>query len=99
MPNFELTNEAVTDLESIWNYTFENWSENQADKYYNLLINMCQNISENPNLGKNYSEIRSDLKGLRVKSHIIFYRIIEEKPIEITRILYGRMDLKRRLER
>ncbi len=99
MLNFELTNDAVKDLESIWNYTFENWSENQADKYYNLLINMCQNISENPNLGKNYPEIRSDLKGLRVQSHIIFYRIKEEKPIEITRILYGRMDLKQHIER
>ena len=28
---------AIYDLNSIWNYTLEQWSENQADKYYALL--------------------------------------------------------------
>ena len=33
---FELTKKAVEDLTEIWNYTSENWSEHQADKYYQL---------------------------------------------------------------
>lgn len=33
MPKYILTNKAVEDLSTIWNYTFEVWSETQADKY------------------------------------------------------------------
>jgi len=31
MAEFKLTNKAVEDLSKIWDYTFEVWSENQAD--------------------------------------------------------------------
>jgi len=34
MAQFKLTNNAVKDLSDIWNYTFDAWSESQADKYY-----------------------------------------------------------------
>ncbi len=30
MAKYELTNKAVADLNEIWEYTLENWSENQA---------------------------------------------------------------------
>ena len=32
MAKYHLTNQAVQDLSDIWNYTFDNWSEEQADK-------------------------------------------------------------------
>ncbi len=32
MAKYKLTNKAVKDLANIWNYTFEAWSERQADK-------------------------------------------------------------------
>ncbi len=38
MAKFRLTNKAVEDLAGIWNYTFDTWSENQADKYYKTLL-------------------------------------------------------------
>ena len=38
MAKFKLTNKAVEDLSKIWDYTFEVWSETQADKYYESLI-------------------------------------------------------------
>lgn len=34
MNSYVLTNKAVEDLSSIWNYTAEEWSEVQADRYY-----------------------------------------------------------------
>lgn len=34
MFNYELTNKAHEDLNEIWNYTFDEWSEEQTDKYY-----------------------------------------------------------------
>ena len=98
MANFHLTNKAVEDLNGIWNYTVNNWSEPQADKYYQMLLNRCQDIADSPKIGKNYNGITSDLFGLKVNHHVIFYRIISADYIEITRILHGRMDLKARIK-
>lgn len=97
MAEYILTNKAVVDLNSIWVYTADYWSEYQADKYYNMLIDTCQDIANNPDLGKNYDGVSSDLFGLKVNRHIIFYRKSKNKPIEITRILHERMDLKSRI--
>ena len=97
MGNYRLTNKAVEDLTEIWNYTFDNWSERQADKYYGFLLETCQEVADNPDLGKNYIGISSDLFGLKASRHIIFYRRLNNKPIEITRILHERMDLKIRI--
>ena len=97
MANYKLTNKAVEDLENIWDYTFDKWSLEQADKYYSLLIDACNLIGENPNIGKNYIGVTTELFGLRTNRHIIFYRKFPDKPVEITRILHERMDLQNRL--
>lgn len=94
MAEFYLTNKAVQDLKNIWNYTFSKWSEEQADRYYRLLLNSCQDVADNPTLGKNYDGIEFNLLGLKTSRHIIFYRKRENDNIEITRILHGRMDLR-----
>ena len=92
-----LRKEAINDLNNIWNYTFEQWSENQADKYYALLKFSCKEIGENPELGRDYSGIRENLLGLKTGKHIIFYHLTSADEIEIIRILHERMDLKNRL--
>ncbi len=97
MAEYKLTNKAVEDLGEIWDYTFDKWSEKQADRYYNRLLDCCQNIAQNPNLGKNYEGITTELFGFKANRHIIFYRKFVNKPIEITRILHEQMDLKNRL--
>lgn len=97
MAKFRLTNNAVKDLSDIWNYTFDAWSESQADKYYKLILNACASIAKKPQQGKEYEEIYPDLKGKKASKHIIFYRIMEDKSIEITRILHERMELKNKL--
>jgi toxin ParE1/3/4 len=63
MAKYKLSNKAVEDLSKIWEYTFEIWDENQADKYYEILISSCQEIAENPNSGKNYEGITPNLLG------------------------------------
>jgi toxin ParE1/3/4 len=97
MARYELTKKAVEDLSNIWNYSFENWSENQADKYYLLLIEGFKEIAGNPNIGKSFSEICDGLRGLRVGRYIVFFRTVNEQKIEITRILHEQMDLKNRV--
>ena len=97
MSEYTLTNRAVEDLSKIWDYTFEVWSEKQADKYYDGLISNFEEIVENPDLGKNYEGISKQLLGFKAYRHIIFYRTLDKNYVEITRILHERMDLKKRI--
>ena len=98
MAKYLFTNKAVEDLSKIWDYTYEVWSENQADKYYQELLNDCQELVENQSIGKNYEEIEKQIVGYKSGQHLIFYRILDPKKIEITRILHSRMDLKNRIQ-
>ncbi len=92
-----LRQEAIDDLNDIWDYTFEKWSEKQADKYYATIKIACNGIGENPNIGKEYDGISKNLFGFKSEKHIIFYQIISSKRIEVIRILHERMDLKNRI--
>jgi toxin ParE1/3/4 len=98
MAKYVLTNKAVEDLSKIWEYTYEVWSESQADKYYELLTSSFQEIVQNPELGKNYDEIDKAIFGHRVGKHIVFYRVAQADDIEILRILHQRMDLKNKID-
>ena len=97
MAEYKFTNQAVEDLSKIWDYTFEVWSEKQADKYYDGLISSYEEIAESSNLGKNYEGISKQLLGIKSNRHIIFYRTLNENYVEITRILHERMELKKRI--
>ena len=97
MAKYLLTNKAVEDLSKIWNYTYDTWNENQADKYYFELLKDCQYLADKQDLGKNYSAINSTIFGYRSGEHIIFYRNLSVGDIEIIRFLHSRMDLKNRI--
>jgi toxin ParE1/3/4 len=97
MARYRFTNKAVYDLTQIWNYTLIKWSEDQADRYYYMLLENCKIISINPEIGKNYSTIAEDIFGLKAGRHLIFYRRINEKEVEIIRILHEQMDIKNRI--
>jgi toxin ParE1/3/4 len=96
---YRISKEALIDLEKIWLYTFEIWSKEQADHYFDLLMDEIEYLSENPKSGKDYNEIRKGYFRSRVKSHFIFYRIdIRNEKIEIIRILHQQMDISSRLD-
>jgi toxin ParE1/3/4 len=98
MNRYVLTNKAVEDLSRIWDYTFDAWSESQADNYYFELLEDCQELCENQGMGKNYVEVDQNIYGFRSGKHIIFYRSLSENEIEIVRILHSRMDLESRIQ-
>ena len=97
MAKYYLTNKAVEDLNNIWEYTIKVWSENQAEIYYTLLINTFTELAIKPDQGKSYEVIAKNILGFKVGQHVIFYRKISEKEIEVIRILHGMMDLKNHL--
>ena len=98
MASYTLSNKAVLDLSAIWEYTVESWSERQADNYYFMLLDSCQDLAEGKSLGKNYPEIHPEILGSSAGQHIIFYRKLSPNKIEIARILHVQMDLKNRVQ-
>lgn len=96
--HYRISNKAIGDLENIWSYTRENWSLEQADRYYNLIIDEIEFIANNPEAGRYLEQLRSGYWVTKIKSHLIFYKITAEGPIEVIRILHQRMDLRSRLE-
>ena len=97
MAKYSLTNKAVDDLSEIYEYTYENWSEFQADKYYEELIDFCQMLAEKPKVGRNYEKIDFDFFGFLANKHIIFYKILNSQEIEVERILGADTDLKNKI--
>ncbi|SFN34773.1 toxin ParE1/3/4 [Paenimyroides ummariense] len=95
---YKISREAQIDIENIWLYTYETWSIEQADRYFNLIIDEIEFLASNPNSGKDFNYIRKGYYRSKVKSHFIFYKInLNEKEIEIIRILHQQMDVKNRL--
>jgi toxin ParE1/3/4 len=95
---YKISNQALIDLEQIWLYTFKNWSIEQADRYYNLLINEMEYVSQNQESGKSMNHVKNGYRASKVKSHLIFYKTSSESEIEIIRILHERMDIENRLK-
>ncbi|WHT39688.1 MULTISPECIES: type II toxin-antitoxin system RelE/ParE family toxin [Myroides] len=96
--NYVLTRKAVDDLSEIWAYTYDSWSEKQANSYYERLLNACKDVANEPKLGRKYSEIAEDLFVFSVGKHLVFYQIIENKQVVIIRFLHERMDIKAALK-
>lgn len=99
MAKIIFTHKAKNDLEEIWQYTYETWSENQADKYYKEIIESCHDLKSKFNMGKDYSKIYENLKSIKCSRHLIFYRLIKKDLIEIERILHEKMDIDKHLNK
>ena len=96
---YKLSHEAEKDLQNIWLYTFENWSNNQADHYINLILDEIEFVSLQPNSGTDYSHLRKGYFRLKIKSHFVFYKINKKKnQIEVIRVLHQRMDIENQLD-
>jgi toxin ParE1/3/4 len=93
---FVISKKAVSDLEEIWLYTVEKWSIEQADRYYNLIFDEINYICKDINAGKSMEHVRKGYRASKVKSHLIFYRVLNDT-VEVIRILHERMDIENRL--
>jgi len=92
-----ISKKAVIDLEEIWVFTVDKWSVAQADRYYLLIIDEIEFICKNITCGKSMHNIRKGYRATKVKSHLIFYRVVNDT-VEIIRILHERMDIENRLD-
>lgn len=95
---YRISKQAIDDLNDIWVYTFRNWSKAQADRYYDLIIEEIEFIADNYLIGKSAEQTRKNYRVTSVKSHLIFYRKVENEIVEIIRVLHQKMDIKKRLK-
>jgi toxin ParE1/3/4 len=94
---YKISAKATTDLEEIWLYTLKNWSLQQADRYYNLLMDEIEYVAKNFESGKSIDFIKSGYRISKVKSHIIFYKKSADNIVEIIRVLHQQMDIENRI--
>ena len=97
MQDYIISEKALEDINNIWIYTAENWSVEQADRYYNLIIDEIEYIVENLDMARDFEKIRKSYKYSKVKSHLIFFKKNQTNEIEVVRVLHERMDIENRL--
>ena len=95
---FRISQEALQDLDDLWLYTLNKWSRQQADRYYNLIMDEIEFLSQDLYSGESRNDIKEGYRSSTVKSHIIFYRISEKNVLEVIRILHQMMDLESNLK-
>lgn len=98
MAEIIISEKAVEDLNNIWIYTAETWSVEQANRYYNLIMDEIDFVSKNFNITKDIESIRKGYRYSKVKSHLIFFRKINNTEIEVVRILHEKMDIRNRIK-
>ena len=94
MAKVHYSKRAVEDLANIWDYTYDEWSERQADKYYMILNQACQEIALDSKKGKPYEEVAEGIHGLLTYRHIILFKRLKAAEILVIRILHAQMDIK-----
>ena len=97
MAEYTISEKALEDLNNIWIYTAENWSVEQANRYYNLIVDEIEYVSENLENAKDFKNVRKNYKFSKVKSHLVFYKKTENTEMEVVRILHEKMDIKNRI--
>lgn len=93
---YRLSPAALGDLESIWLYTAETWSVEQAHLYTDAITAAFDELAANPRLGTACESIRRGYRRRRVGEHAIYYRAADYG-VAIIRILHDRMDAPRHL--
>ncbi|WP_426095283.1 type II toxin-antitoxin system RelE/ParE family toxin [Flavobacterium sp. DSR2-3-3] len=97
MSEYIISEKALEDINNIWIYNAENWSFEQADRYYNAIIDEIEFIVQKFELASDFGKIRKSYKYSKVKSHLIFFKKNISNEIEVVRVLHERMAIEHRL--
>ncbi|MHA7848779.1 type II toxin-antitoxin system RelE/ParE family toxin [Serratia sp. D1N4] len=92
---YKLSELAVEDFTGIYDYTFLQFGEAQADYYTDALEAFFETLSGMPNMGRNYHAV-SGVMHIEFQRHTIFYTV-RDREILIARILHQQMNHKRHL--
>ena len=97
MSDFRITRLAQHDLEKIWEYAVHEWSLGQAEKYIDGLLSSFDAIGEGKLQGRAIDSVRKRYKKVLFEKHYVFFRLSQDKVVEIIRVLHVSMDIERHL--
>jgi toxin ParE1/3/4 len=84
---------ATQDLDDISDY-FLDRNINTGEQFLQAFTKKCRNLASFPTMGRSYSHIRFDLRGIPLQGYIILYRLIDDDGLEIVRVVNARQDLE-----
>lgn len=93
MSIYSLTDEAIQDLDNIFNY-MSDFRLDAATRFLDAFESKCEALTQFLRMGKTYEDLSPQLRGVPVDGYIILYRIIEND-IEVIRVVSGHRDLKK----
>lgn len=85
------TPSALADLAGIWQYSVQQWDEQQADDYLSGLYAAIDRLTDFPLLGALRTEFTPPVRILANRQHIIIYRV-DGADILIIRVRHARED-------
>jgi toxin ParE1/3/4 len=84
---------ATQDLDDISDY-FLVHNVDTGEQFLQAFTKKCRNLASFPTMGRSYSHIRFDLRGIPLQGYIILYRLIDDDGLEIVRVVNARQDLE-----
>jgi toxin ParE1/3/4 len=96
MADYRLSPRARHDLETIWQYSFEQWGVEQANRYIDKIIAKFEAIASDPLLLPACDHIRSGNRRGVAERHMIYFRV-NAKATVVIRILHSQMDANQHL--
>lgn len=88
---YKLSNLAVNDFSTIYEYTLLNFGIQQADLYTDSLEGIFQMLAQAPMMGRECPYLAPDLRRHDHQHHAIFYRL-RDQDIFVVRILHQQME-------
>lgn len=92
----ELTDAAVSDLQSIRNYTLEKWGEDQEAAYLESMWEKFEELLNDPERWRFRADLFPGCQIAAQAKHVILFRI-QGKTLQIVRILHSAMDYQRHI--
>lgn len=96
MLKIKFTDSARLDLVEIGQYTEYRWGERQRDKYLGDIDACLNSLAEEPNLGRDRSELRAGCYSYSAGEHVIFYSY-DSEVLYVLAVLHERMGFERQL--
>jgi plasmid stabilization system protein ParE len=98
MSGYIVSPKADEDIFEVWRYLYERAGVEVANRVEAEIYSALETLAQNPRLGHKRSDLTSHpVLFFTVYSYMIVYRA--HTPLEISRVLHGKRDLKRILEK
>ena len=94
---YQISDDAINDLNEIAHYTLEKWGVDEVKNYVSKLMEKLEAIGKGEVIKEESFDLFPDLYVTRFRYHLIYYLYEVGKPPQIARILHYKQDRVRHL--